>query len=142
MIVMRIRRREEGMRVKEGYWKRLKGMGGAVWVWIKGCCTRRRSKEPEMIDPTEFSMTQAFFVLMGGYAVHPGDFRGLPLTLSPYGFLCLYARGDIREEDLDETIPQDKTKADGIAKFIVCVQAIWFVTQGIARRAQDLPVPL
>jgi len=73
-----------------------------------------------------FSMRSAFFVLMGGYTVHPapGEFHGLPVTVTPYGFVILYAQGDINPEDLGTRLIEDKSKADGLAKLVVCIQAL------------------
>ncbi|KAF8249157.1 hypothetical protein K440DRAFT_223437 [Wilcoxina mikolae CBS 423.85] len=92
----------------------------------------------------DFSMESAFFVVMGGFVVHPGlgKFDGLPVTLTPKGFLALYTQGHIKEEDLDPKLITDKAKADGLAKMVVCAQAFWFVIQGIGRVASRLPIPL
>jgi len=73
-----------------------------------------------------FSMRSAFFVLMGGYTVHPapGEFNGLPVTLTAQGFVILYAQGDINPGDLGTRLIEDKSKADGLAKLVVCIQAL------------------
>ncbi|KAF8242734.1 hypothetical protein K440DRAFT_564452 [Wilcoxina mikolae CBS 423.85] len=86
----------------------------------------------------------AFFVVMGGYVVHPapGEFDGIPVTLTPCGFIQLYEEKMIKEKDLEPSLIADKTKADGLAKLIVCLQALWLVIQGIGRKATGLPLPL
>ena len=37
---------------------------------------------------------------------------------------------------------EDKSKADGLAKTLVCVQALWFCVQCVSRIAQKLPITL
>lgn len=62
------------------------------------------------------------------------------LSLTPRGVAVLAACGIlpyISEEDID-----DKSKADGLAKAVVCLQATWFVLQVIARVGYGLPVTL
>ena len=44
---------------------------------------------------------------------------------------------NISEQDI-----QDKSKADGLAKTLVCVQALWFCAQCISRVTQQLPITL
>jgi hypothetical protein len=85
---------------------------------------REASREEELFVQN-FDMVSAFFVVMGGYTVPPatGE-KGLPLTLTPYGFLVLYALDEIKEQDLDKKHIQDKSKADSLAKFLVCIQAL------------------
>ena len=41
-----------------------------------------------------------------------------------------------------EDLINDKTKADPITKIVICVQAGWFITQCIARLAQNLLLTL
>jgi hypothetical protein len=118
-------------------------------------------KEEEELFVQNFDMASAFFVVMGGYTVPPatGE-KGLPLTLTPYGFLVLYAQGEIKDENLDKNHIQDKSKADSLAKFLVCIQALvwstslkleivvncwspqWLVFQCLGRLASGLPIPL
>jgi len=73
-----------------------------------------------------FDMKTAFFVRMGGYAVRPapGEFVGLAVTLTAEGFVFLYAQGKVKPEDLETTSIEDKSKADGLAKLVVCIQAL------------------
>jgi len=71
----------------------------------------------------EVSMEIVFFVVMGSYAVRPNGFYGHPVTLTPRGFVILYEKEFIKDEELDPSCITDKTKADGFAKLVVCVQA-------------------
>ncbi|KAF8244073.1 hypothetical protein K440DRAFT_667276 [Wilcoxina mikolae CBS 423.85] len=89
-----------------------------------------------------WNLPVAFFVVMGGYVVRPNGFEGHPVTLTPRGFVILYNKGFIKDEELDPSRITDKTKADGFAKLVVCVQAFWLVIQGAGRLASRLPLPL
>jgi hypothetical protein len=120
------------------------------------------SKSEEELFIESFGMASAFFVVMGGYTIHPGPgvSAGLPLTVTPYGFLVLYAKGEITEDELDTRHIEDKSKANALAKLLVCFQASvrvpfftkennadflptkWLVIQGIGRLTSELPVPL
>jgi len=73
----------------------------------------------------------------GGLLFIPGSQR---LTLSARGVAFLAKCGhlpNIEEDDI-----ADKSKADGLAKFLVCLQAGWMLVQVIARVALGLPVTL
>lgn len=99
--------------------------------------------ELELEDPYEpWTMEQAFFALSGGYAIPSPKasqtIKAPNLTLTPEGLLYLARLGL-----LPRTSPasvSDKSKADHIAKALVCLQAGWFLIQTIARLAQKLPV--
>ncbi|KAJ7073039.1 hypothetical protein C8F01DRAFT_1362255 [Mycena amicta] len=113
-------------------------------------------EDTDAVEPPPFGadwkLIHGFYVVMGGYVVDFGesaadDNRFLPdeieqLTLTPEGLLFLAQRAPeflprISEEDI-----QDKSKADGLAKLLVAVQAAWFVLQSVARWAQHLPISL
>ncbi|KAF1960890.1 hypothetical protein CC80DRAFT_266608 [Byssothecium circinans] len=69
---------------------------------------------------------QAFFATSGGFAVDTSSFYPLPtLTLTPSALQFLASHGL-----LPTTTPatvSDKSKADYVAKVLVCVQAGWFL---------------
>jgi len=44
--------------------------------------------------------------------------------------------------DLEDTSIADKTKADSLAKLLVCIQAVWMLVQTIVRKTYGLPVTL
>jgi hypothetical protein len=79
---------------------------------------------------------------MGGITVEVGDcFDGSSrLSLTPEGVRLLSFLG--RLPRVQESQIRDKSKADGLAKTIVCLQAGWMILQTIARVDQDLPVSL
>lgn len=106
-------------------------------------------------DPwAEITLIHGFYIVMGGYAFdvsRDSKPRIWPrkvdrLTPSPGTVLgCLISQ----DKDLREVLPflteeeiWDKSKANGLAKTIVCVQAAWFCTQCIVRLGQAVPISL
>ena len=106
-------------------------------------------------DPwADITLIHGFYIGMGGYAFDISQDtkpRIWPrkvdrLTPSPRAILaCLISH----DKDLREVVPflseeeiWDKSKANSLAKAIVCIQAVWFCTQCIARLAQGMPISL
>ncbi|KAI5779942.1 hypothetical protein DFH27DRAFT_657235 [Peziza echinospora] len=95
-------------------------------------------------------MEQAFFIVMGGYGIENDQMEGEDgkkprektqvKTLTPLGAIALIKAELLSPLDLADV--QDRSKADGLSKAIVCVQATWLVVQGLARRVAGLPVTL
>ncbi|KEY75172.1 hypothetical protein S7711_01618 [Stachybotrys chartarum IBT 7711] len=84
-----------------------------------------------------WTMTQCFNAVMGGLTV-----------TGPQGRFTLSAEGT-RLLSFIDALPtiatsqiQDKSKADGLAKSVVCIQAAWMMAQIIARLINGLPVSL
>ncbi|KAF2204140.1 hypothetical protein GQ43DRAFT_438217 [Delitschia confertaspora ATCC 74209] len=89
----------------------------------------------------EWTMEQAFFAVSGGFAVDLSGFsphRRVALTLHGLKFLASLG---LLPLETPETVA-DKSKADSVAKILVCLQAAWFFVQCIARVAAKLPVTL
>ncbi|KAI5820310.1 hypothetical protein BZA77DRAFT_372432, partial [Pyronema omphalodes] len=101
-------------------------------------------------DWSKVSMTSAFFVIMGGYAYRRGyDFKILEsdlkfpyISLTPAGFLELARKGVLHPGILDDKAIADRSKADWLAKLLVCAQALWMVFNVIGRKASGLPSTL
>jgi hypothetical protein len=89
------------------------------------------------------------YAVMGGFAVdqHDAEEPYFPkslsrLTILPAG-LRLLANVDFSLiPDISKEEISDKSKANGLAKSIVCVQAFWFCVQCITRLSQGLPITL
>ena len=85
----------------------------------------------------------SFFALMGGFVF---DTSGATpnflldgttrLSIRPEGLHYIAENAPSLLPDISEEDIRDKSKADGLAKFLVCLQAIWFCTQCISRIAQ------
>ena len=99
-------------------------------------------------------LIHGFYIAMGGYTL---DISGDPqpriwpeqvdrLSLSPKSVLaCLSSpESEIREllPFLSEGEIWDKSKANSLAKAIVCVQAVWFCAQVIGRLIGKMPISL
>ncbi|KAF2798956.1 hypothetical protein K505DRAFT_357038 [Melanomma pulvis-pyrius CBS 109.77] len=91
----------------------------------------------------EWGTIQCYFAVMGGITVQAGGdcFEGDPrLSLTPEGVRLLSFLG--RLPPIHENQIRDKSKADGLAKTLVCLQAGWMIVQTIARLNAHLPVTL
>lgn len=90
----------------------------------------------------EFSMTYCFYAVMGGFMVDVSDIHDdcSLLTLQPSGIVNLAKNGHFIE--ISEKSIKDKSKADVLAKLLVCVQVVWMIIQCIGRKAEALPISL
>ncbi|KAF8856757.1 hypothetical protein BDZ45DRAFT_593776 [Acephala macrosclerotiorum] len=100
----------------------------------------------QLKDDLDWQKIHAYYGTMGGFAFHVGTDAGLPfegrMTITPAGlrFLATYAPELIPRITPAEI--EDKSKADGLAKFLVCIQATWFCLQCVTRMAQRLSISL
>jgi hypothetical protein len=94
-------------------------------------------------------MTHGFFARMGGFVIdtrptrpEEGEFlHGSPrITVMAAGVLFLARHGCL--PDISKEMIADKSKADPIAKSLVCIQAGWLIVQCIARLVSSLPITL
>ena len=105
----------------------------------------------------EWSLPVAFYASMGGLEITIDKNEEIPAeilkinpdfksdvekycVLTPYGVEILALVGLL--PDFDDTYIADKTKADSLAKLLVCIQAVWMLVQTIVRKAYGLPVTL
>ncbi|KAF4635735.1 hypothetical protein G7Y89_g2353 [Cudoniella acicularis] len=111
-------------------------------LFIKG-----RSNEPQDwysgdSSSKPFDMVYAYYVVMGGFVadidhIH-NSLKRVTITLSGIGFMASEGyfprikRGDI----------QDKSKADILAKGLVCVQVLWTVGQVVERKLASYPLTM
>ncbi|KAI5820317.1 hypothetical protein BZA77DRAFT_258231 [Pyronema omphalodes] len=101
-------------------------------------------------DWSKVSMTSAFFVIMGGLAYRRGydfdipgsDYKFPYISLTAQGFLELAKEGVLHPGILDDKAIADRSKADWLAKLLVCAQALWMVFNVIGRKASGLPSTL
>ncbi|KAF2489978.1 hypothetical protein BU16DRAFT_518682, partial [Lophium mytilinum] len=99
------------------------------------------SKPPATTKRSMWTTEQAFFATSGGFSVDASTFWPQEqLTFTPNGLVELARLGLL--PDVSPTTITDKTKADVVAKVLVCLQAGWFLVQTIARLIQHLPVTL
>ena len=91
-------------------------------------------------------MIHSFFVIMSGFVIDtdggeeyiPGSPR---LTLNAYGYLTA-AKSDLSLPDVSLETIKDRSKADGLAKSLACLQAGYMIVQVLDRLRSRLPVTL
>jgi hypothetical protein len=83
-----------------------------------------------------WSMTHGYFIQMGGFMLYEGTTPKQVLTAEHME--SLLSEGRIIFPDIDEDEIQDRSKGDGLSKFLVIVQTSWFVAQCITRKTQGL----
>ena len=93
-------------------------------------------------QPDSFSLLYGFFVVMGGFVIDVSHLHNnlSRVTISPKGVAFLAKHGHALKIS-DSTIG-DKSKADILAKTLVCVQVGWTLVQTIARRIIGNPITL
>ena len=96
-----------------------------------------------------WTMTHSFYAIMGGFAFDTSDAEPnfLPnhrsrLCISVYGLSYIAKKAPELIPDISEKQIKDKSKADSLAKFIVCLQAVWFSVQCITRISQRKAISL
>ena len=100
--------------------------------------------QPPLIEPQpdSFSLLYGFFVVMGGFVVDVSHLHNTisRLTISPKGVAFLARHG--HSLTISDSTIGDKSKADILAKTLVCVQVSWTLVQTIARRIVGYPITL
>ena len=101
---------------------------------------KRQRKHP-------WTLTHSHYVVMGGFAVDTSslDENYLPckrtrLTLTAAGVLHLASHFPEMLPDVSVDYIRDKSKASGIAKSLVCLQALWFCVTTIGRLSFHYPI--
>ena len=89
-----------------------------------------------------FNLRYGFFAVMGGLRVpSPGledNSSLIPLTTGAVKALAYTSRF----LHVDDKEVQDRSKADGLAKLLICVQVTWLSVECIARKASNLPLTI
>lgn len=90
-----------------------------------------------------------YFALIGGYVFDFSEEQRTTLGIRTKRRILTPVALRVLAEDAPELLPDmsapsilDKSKANAIAKFLVCTQAVWFLTQTIGRLATRLPITL
>ena len=131
-----------------------------IWDWCFGSKKASSGASPKIESTTqslaavilsrpEWTMVHGFYAVMGGFAFDtsiskqnflPGSRTRAALTTTGLRFL-LHHEPDLLPYISEEQI-KDKSKADGLKKFLVCLQASWFCASCITRLANSLPISL
>lgn len=118
------------------------------------CCTKAGMSdsppsEKFRYEKSAWTLVHGFYAVMGGFALDSSTSEEpfLPqnrtrVALTPDGLRFLLEHEPDILPDISQEQIQDKSKADGIKKTLVCAQALWFCIQCMSRLAQSLPVSL
>lgn len=107
-----------------------------------------RSETPARAVPlqqpreTKYSLLYGYFVTMGGFIVDVSHLHNTlsRLTISPKGLYFLAMHGHF--VNISDDAIRDKSKADMLAKALVCIQVGWMFLQTVARRIVGYPITL
>jgi hypothetical protein len=102
----------------------------------EGPCGTLNTKRPD------FSLTYGFYAVMGGFAMDVSDLHDeyRTITLTPAGIRVFAMRGYFFS--IDERTIDDKSKADVLAKGLVCCQVLSMLVQCLARKAAGYPLTI
>ena len=97
----------------------------------------------------DWTLAHGFYAVMGGFAFDTSDASEVFLpgcktraTVTASGLRFLLDHEPDLLPDISKEQIEDKSKADGLKKFLVCVQATWFCASCISRLASSLPISL
>ncbi|KAL9123716.1 MAG: hypothetical protein Q9217_006880 [Psora testacea] len=115
------------------------------------------SPKVQALRRPNWTLVHGFYVAMGGFVFSAGDADAgadlsssqpfLPggrtrATITPEGLQFLLQHKPDSLPNISEDEILDKSKADGVKKTLVCVQAGWFCASCITRLANALPISL
>lgn len=86
----------------------------------------------------KWSLTQAFYLNMGGVWLHPHESKPFPINAIQLQYLI--KEGVLPCPVIKEREIWDRSKVDKFAKLFACLQIFWLAMQAIARATQALPV--
>jgi hypothetical protein len=109
---------------------------------------RREPTKEDKRPPHDWTDTHSLFAIMGGFLI---DFGDKDIQLSKHAirlvrsvpsikFIAKYAPETFRR--ISKFAIQDKSKANGVVKFLACFQASWFCAQCINRSVERLSISL
>jgi hypothetical protein len=110
-----------------------------------------RDEMAEDLISREWTITHSFFAASGGFAFDTSELsenqKFLPgtrdrVTLTPEGLLYVAKQAPWLIPNVSAESINDKSKANGLAKAVVCFQATWFMAEIIARLSRSLPISL
>jgi hypothetical protein len=99
-------------------------------------------EDPDPPSKPSFDMVYAQYAVMGGFVADVANLHNtlqkVPFTTE--GILFLAKHGRFLE--MSRSNIQDKSKADTLAKGLVCFQVLWIVGQAIERKVAGYPITL
>lgn len=94
------------------------------------------------MERPKYKMIYGHFAVMGGFVVDVSHLHNSlsRVTISPKGVAFLASHGHFLR--IPESTIRDKSKADILAKVLVCAQVAWMLVQTIGRKAVGYPITL
>jgi hypothetical protein len=94
------------------------------------------------LENDELDMTYCFYATMGGFVLDVSNLHDEYnyLTLTTVGVRYLAEKGDFIA--ISGMSIKDKSKADNLAKLLVCLQMTWLIVQCVARKVYGYPISL
>ncbi|KAH6668786.1 hypothetical protein B0J14DRAFT_150464 [Halenospora varia] len=96
-----------------------------------------------------WTLVHCHYAVMGGFAFDTSNLEQkifadhrTRLTLSCNGLLELARQEVDLLPDISEEFIRDKSKANGVAKALICLQALWFCVETLGRLGQRLPISM
>lgn len=106
--------------------------------------SERPVRAPPLQAPQEssHSLMYGFFVTMGGFLVDVSHLHNTlsRLTITPKGIAFLARHGHFVK--ISDAAIKDESKADLLAKGLVCIQVTWTLVQTVSRRIVGYPITL
>ncbi|KAH4038915.1 hypothetical protein HBH92_154450 [Parastagonospora nodorum] len=136
-------------------WRRLRTSLEWAMVWKQGTnqeTTNTETHHAEEGRPSKhhpFTLIHGHYIAMGGLAVDTAGARDIFVSnfanrrsLTSNGLSLLLDHNPALLPVLSEEEIQDKSKANGFAKVLVCLQAAWFCTQTVIRITSHLTISI
>ncbi|KAA6410255.1 MAG: hypothetical protein FRX48_05676 [Lasallia pustulata] len=118
------------------------GYGASEWLFMIALIQRHEAAQAlwEMWKRGygNWTIAHGFYLNMGGIVLDVGGHRRFPITYKQ--LVVLLDRSVVTLPDISEDEIKDKSKADGFAKAVSCMQVGWLAVQSIARAKQHLPL--
>jgi hypothetical protein len=112
------------------------------WLEARFLTRKMKGKFDEYDRDFNWSMTHSFFALMGGFTAVPiGEPDAYAATLREPG-LEIHVEEDPGSLAVDVAMIHDRSKADYLAKTVVCIQASYLLVEVVGRLAAGLPLTL
>ena len=99
---------------------------------------RRTTDSLRALGYSQWTLRHSFYANMGGFVLQPRD--STPFPIHGIHIVYLVKEGYLALPEITEDEISDKSKANLLAKILVCLQTGWFVVQCCARAHQSLPL--
>ncbi|KAF2679607.1 hypothetical protein K458DRAFT_313964 [Lentithecium fluviatile CBS 122367] len=143
----------EHKKESEQYWRKIKWLLVALLApeFVSASTTLQDDYEAESDPQKRYARTptHSIYAAMGGFFIgtHGERDNFLPrnrrrITLTGDGVIWLLQHEPSLLPNISKAVIRDKSKASGLLKAFVCLQAAWFCAQCFSRWKQDLTVSL